>query len=150
MYEVWKESVSIATQSGIRTKQITQGWRSTTKARSLVMALREYYSERRETLDSGDHKALEEIREILFSQQQPDSEKRKEIALVAMRGIRAEDLWALQYLTISRVQHLMEAFDDDSSSLVSVSEVNAFTNARPKDWRWAISAVISEVVLKLF
>ena len=100
------------------------------------MALREYYSERRETLDSGDHKALEEIREILFSQQQPDSEKRKEIALVAMRGIRAEDLWALQYLTISRVQHLMEAFDDDGSGYVTIAEINRFTDSTPAELGW--------------
>lgn len=96
------------------------------------MALREYYSERRRT-GSGDNVALEEIRGILSSEGEPDSMKVQEIAVIATRGVHAEDVWALQYITISRVQYLMEAFDDDSSSLVSVSEVNTFTNARPTD-----------------
>ena len=105
------------------------------------MALREYYSERRGTSDLGDHKALEEIHEILSSQHDLEAEKNQGITLVSTRGIRAEDVWALQYITISRIQHLMEAFDDDSSSLVSISEVNAFTNARPRDWRYVMLIV---------
>ena len=127
----------------MRAKGIAQGWRSTAKARSLVMALREYYYERQgiSDSDSGDHKALKEIREILSFQHDSEFKKGQDVPLGATRSIRAEDEWALQYITISRVQHLMEAFDDDSSSLVSISEVNAFTNARPRDWRSAMSTI---------
>ena len=101
------------------------------------MALREYYAEHRKTSPSADHEALREIREILSDQAESDSSKVQEIAQVTNRGVRAEDEWALEYITISHVQPLLEAFDDDASTLVSVTEVNAFANARPNDWRYA-------------
>ena len=46
-----------------------------------------------------------------------------------------EDQWTLDYITILRVQPLIEAIDDDVSSFVTVSEVNAFTAAWPREWR---------------
>ncbi|KAF9259884.1 hypothetical protein L218DRAFT_1003250 [Marasmius fiardii PR-910] len=46
----------------------------------------------------------------------------------------AEDLWLLQFITISRIQPLIEAFDEDGSSLITVNEVNAFTKSRPEGW----------------
>ena len=45
------------------------------------------------------------------------------------------DQWALEYMTIVRVQPLIEAIDDDVSSFITVAEVNAFTAARPSNWR---------------
>lgn len=100
------------------------------------MALREYYAEYRKTT-TANHEALQEIRQILSSTEEPDATKVQEIRQVTDRGVRPEDEWALQYITISRIQPLLEAFDDDASSLVSVSEVNAFTKARPNGWRYA-------------
>lgn len=96
------------------------------------MALREYYAGHRKVAAS---QALEEIRGILSSSGHPDSTKVLEIAQASSREVRAEDEWALQFISISRIQPLLEAFDDDASSLVSISEVNAFTGARPKNWR---------------
>lgn len=107
-----------------------------TKARSLVLGLREYYAERRKESASSEHQALEEIQKIVSINDEPDSKKVQDVAEVSSRGIRAEDEWALEYITISRIQPLLEAFDDDASSLVSVSEVNAFSRARPKEWRF--------------
>ena len=100
------------------------------------MALREYYSERRKATVSSEHQALEEIRGILSSSDGPNIAKVREIAQASARGV--EDEWALKYISISRIQPLLEAFDDDASSLVSISEVNAFTKARPKNWRYVI------------
>lgn len=102
------------------------------------MALREYYSEHRKAAASSEHQALEEIRGILSSSDRPDIAKVQEIVQAPARGVHVEDEWALQYISISRIQPLLEAFDDDASSLVSISEVNAFTNARPKNWRYVI------------
>lgn len=47
-----------------------------------------------------------------------------------------EDLWALEYITIHRVQPLMEALDADGSSFVTVDELNAFSTSRPEGWRY--------------
>lgn len=45
------------------------------------------------------------------------------------------DDWALQHITMLKIQPLIEAFDDDASTFVTVSEANAFAAARPQDWR---------------
>ncbi|THG96375.1 hypothetical protein EW026_g5444 [Hermanssonia centrifuga] len=116
------------------------GWKGTTKARHLVMALRELYVERHKTAMSAQHNALNAIRDIASpSNPQPDSVKVQEIAEVTKTDVQLEDSWALQYISIPRIQPLLEAFDDDGSSLVSVTEVNAFTAAKPQAWslpRW--------------
>jgi len=44
--------------------------------------------------------------------------------------------WALKYITINRVRTIAEALDYDASGFVTIQEVNAFTRARPLDWRW--------------
>lgn len=82
------------------------------------MALREHYAERYKRI-SNEHQTTEDSRT-----KEPGG-----------TSVGVEDAWALQYITIQRIQPLLEAFDDDASSLVSISEVNAFTSARPKNWR---------------
>jgi len=47
---------------------------------------------------------------------------------------RREDEWALVYLDASKVQPISEAFDDDASGFVTISEVNAFRMSRPDGW----------------
>ena len=49
--------------------------------------------------------------------------------------IPVEDMWALEYITVNKIQPLMEALDDDGSSFVTVDEVNEFTSGRPEKWR---------------
>jgi len=44
------------------------------------------------------------------------------------------DKWALAYLTALKVQAISEAFDDDASGFITITEVNSFTTSRP-DWR---------------
>lgn len=61
-------------------------------------------------------------------------------------GVRPEDRWTLDYITILRIQPLLEAFDDDASSFVTVSEVNAFTQARPRDWRYDLDCTTCPVL----
>jgi len=49
-------------------------------------------------------------------------------------AIDKEDEWALEYLTVTRLQAISEAFDDDASGFITVQEVNSFTTARPLGW----------------
>ncbi len=46
-----------------------------------------------------------------------------------------EEEWTLEYINVTRVQPIIEAFDDDASGFITVTEVNTFTTARPKNWR---------------
>ena len=47
-----------------------------------------------------------------------------------------EDKWCLEYLSIFYVPALKDAFDDDTNGLVSIREVNHFTQSKsmPEDW----------------
>ncbi|KAJ7368797.1 hypothetical protein DFH08DRAFT_33383 [Mycena albidolilacea] len=77
-----------------------------------------------------------------------------------------EDDWALDYLNVSRLQPISEAFDDDASGFVTVAEANTFTASRPLEWSlkkwlafWAIGwhqsmaryvVKIQELLAKMF
>lgn len=100
------------------------------------MAVREYYAElAQKRRQSTVRRAIGEVRGKLNISQAYTfgdfgSEKR-----ARPRGITSDDAWTLEYITIARIQPLLEAFDNDASGLVSVSEVNAFTSGRPDKWR---------------
>lgn len=48
------------------------------------------------------------------------------------------DSWAFKYINISGTRRILEAFDDDASGFVTVSEANNFTQSRPSGWRCAL------------
>ncbi|KAJ7498476.1 hypothetical protein FB451DRAFT_1016491 [Mycena latifolia] len=83
------------------------GWRGSVKSRYFVMALRDHYQEGGESTDPAAIK----------------TDKKSTV-----------DEWALIYLTVSRLQSISEAFDDDASGFVTVAEANTFTTSRPLDW----------------
>ncbi len=136
LYAVWKEMVRmhISHSSGIETQSV-QGWKGSAKARHLVMALREYFAERRRLTGSTEKTRQTESHDIKPPHSQIDSTKAHQIARGTSGDAKIEDEWALQYISILRIQPLLEAFDDDASKFVSVAEVNAFTTARPQGWR---------------
>lgn len=88
-----------------------QGWRRNVKARLFVMTLRDHFRE-----------------------------KVQEIKLDAAAGSSKEQLrtddWALDYISVTWLQPIMEAFDDDGSGYVTIAEINQFTDAMPKDLGW--------------
>ena len=45
------------------------------------------------------------------------------------------DAWAIKFIEVSRLQPISEAFDDDASGFITISEMNRFTSSRPQDWR---------------
>ena len=46
-----------------------------------------------------------------------------------------QDAWAIKFIGVSRLQPISEAFDDDASGFITISEINRFTSSRPQDWR---------------
>nr|GAT44772.1 predicted protein [Mycena chlorophos] len=109
-------------------------WRGSVKARHFVMALRDHFQEdhkhkykHKSTPPTDDKKAPEGA----------DSEVSQ--PKVEVPPIPKEDEWALDFISVVRLQPISEAFDDDASGFVTVSEVNTFTSMRPHDWsiaRW--------------
>ena len=53
-----------------------------------------------------------------------------------INGSRNPDAWAIRFIDVSRLQPILEAFDDDASGFITISEMNRFTSSRPADWRF--------------
>lgn len=51
-------------------------------------------------------------------------------------GMAKTDNWALRYVGVSYLHSIMEAFDDDGSGYITISEVNAFTRGLPSALGW--------------
>ncbi|KAI0767714.1 hypothetical protein C8Q74DRAFT_1203793 [Fomes fomentarius] len=85
-------------------------WPGHVKARHFVLALRDYY---RQQLESKNRKVHDEEKTSRLDKQ---------------------DEWAIEYINLSRLQAVAEAFDDDASGFITIAEVNHFTSTRPKDW----------------
>ena len=111
------------------------------KARHFVLGLRDYFVEK-----YGDHghniggestNAETPARQVVDSDNNtldPTVPLSRSLMKNYPRGMK-EDSWALDYISILRVQSILEALDDDGSGFVSVKEANDFTAARPIDWR---------------
>lgn len=109
-------------------RQETKGGRGSVKAKHLVMALRDHF-----TVDLVSAKIAQYQGKSKDYQVDPNrSEEAKQVAPDVLK-----DQWALEYMTVVRVQPLIEALDDDVSSFVTIAEVNKFTSSRPEDWRYA-------------
>ena len=46
------------------------------------------------------------------------------------------DEWTLEYISVSWLQSIMEAFDDDGSGYVTIAEINRFTDSTPAELGW--------------
>jgi len=122
-----------------RLMRFFQGWRNSVKATHFVMAIHDYFSAKTST-------ALDEIRAIANKTNATSSaDNLKDIALIAEQAVPAEDMWALEYITVHRAQPLLEALDEDGSSFITINEVNTFTASRPEGWRYAPCTTISEI-----
>ncbi|KAJ7200442.1 hypothetical protein C8J57DRAFT_1736598 [Mycena rebaudengoi] len=120
IYHVWKD----------------QGWKGSAKTRLLVLALRDYFVERIE------HNKFPKISKDVgqrpissLSLQADDDDDDPETEMI----MPLPDEWMASYLQIKRVRYLEQPLDPDSSGFTTISEVNAFTRARPEDWslpRW--------------
>lgn len=102
------------------------------------MVLREHYEERRRAVISISRTVPDRSPNEPSPSAESGKGSPKESQQIA--HVRVEDDWALQYLTLSRVQPLLEALDDDVSSLVTITELNDFVDARPKDWGYVCVA----------
>lgn len=126
IYQIWKE----------------MGWKGSIKARHLVMALHDFFAEQQHKLATGQEGNGKYEPDLSISTQAVGSSaKSKKIARNDIHDTpqTQEDSWALRYISVFRVQPLIEALDDDVSSFVTITEVNAFTSGRPQSWslaRW--------------
>lgn len=87
------------------------------KARHFVLALRDYCLERLDKIKKNEQTFVDCDRPT---------------------NIDEHDEWTLDYISVTRLQAIIEAFDDDASGFITVGEVNAFTASKPREWRYAV------------
>jgi len=114
----------ILTWNGFR-----QGWKASVKSTHLVIALYDHLKLK------AVHKMAPSLGESQPGEPAKTGNNVQTIAASALPETLAEDMWALEYITMSKIQPLIEALDDDGSSFVRVNEVNEFTSSRPEGWR---------------
>ncbi|KAF8273627.1 hypothetical protein EI94DRAFT_1563512, partial [Lactarius quietus] len=107
------------------------GWRGNVKARHFVLALRDYYLE----------------------QLAAEAEGVIGLGASSVNGSRNPDAWAIKFIDVSRLQPILEAFDDDASGFITISEMNRFTSSRPQDWSlphwiafWAVAGYKASII----
>lgn len=93
-------------------KCFAQRWPGHVKARHFVLALHDYY-----------HQELEKKRKVSGGD-------------TAISRVTDKDEWALEWISLRRMQAIVEAFDDDASGFITIAEVNHFTASRPQGWRY--------------
>jgi hypothetical protein len=57
------------------------------------------------------------------------------MSTTAISTSRDPDAWAIKFIDVTRLQPILEAFDDDASGFITITEVNYFTSSRPIEWR---------------
>ncbi|KAJ7318795.1 hypothetical protein DFH08DRAFT_754688 [Mycena albidolilacea] len=120
VYRVWKD----------------QGWKGSAKTRPLVLALRDYFVERVEhskLLAPSTEVARKRPVSTVPKDEDNDDDPETDIS------VPLPDHWMAQYLRVKRLRFIEQALDPDSSGFTTISEINAFTHARPEDWsfpRW--------------
>ncbi|KAI9438361.1 hypothetical protein H4582DRAFT_257215 [Lactarius indigo] len=88
------------------------GWRGNVKARHFVLALRDHYLEKLAA----------------------ETEGVPGMGAASANSSRNPDAWAIKFIDVTRLQPILEAFDDDASGFITISEMNRFTSSRPADW----------------
>lgn len=115
-----------------------QRWRTSVKATHLVVAIHDYFARLRyaETqIATKSHRRADDSetdrRNVHAPGPVPEGADLGEVEVY--------DQWALPFIRVHHVAKLAEVIDDDMSSFVNVEELNAFTAARPAQWRYEIS-----------
>lgn len=119
-----------------------QGWKGSTKARTFVLALRDFLLRKRSPGSSLSGTATPSS----TPEPMPASGRGSALALKpkSPKEMTASDYspddvsWALPYISMHYFRAILDAFDNDASGLITIEEANAFTEslARPGEWQY--------------
>ncbi|KAH7885442.1 hypothetical protein F5I97DRAFT_1830577 [Phlebopus sp. FC_14] len=111
------------------------GWKGSVKARHFILALHDYFLDKVNDSHEENIATPVSMPSPLLPDEYSDPGSALDVAImVPQTRTSADDHWALSYINITRIQPILEAFDDDGSGFVSIKEANAFTSSRPKGW----------------
>ena len=100
-----------------RLMRVSQNWRRNVKTRFFVMTLRDNFHDIVTRLPTATSPVISVVDET-------------------PAPVADNDEWTSEYVTLSYLQPIMEAFDDDGSGYVTVEEVNRFVLALPSEIQW--------------
>ncbi|KAH7099931.1 hypothetical protein BKA62DRAFT_673163 [Auriculariales sp. MPI-PUGE-AT-0066] len=120
-------------------------WRGSVKARHFIVAVQDYflqkYSKEDEETDAairdaydGGSRPLTPVPMTAISDGPPPSAVLTKAIEARLVQRELQDRWAVEYITLTRVRPVLEAFDDDASGWISVKEANVFTSSRPQNY----------------
>jgi len=63
---------------------------------------------------------------------------REKAADIDTKAQNRHDDWALQYIDLNWLNHIMDAFDDDGTGFITIGEINRFTDDMPQTLSWSL------------
>ncbi len=161
--QIWKDMVSshprMSSQCFTNIELIItpQGWRSSVKSRTFVLAVHDFYVDRyaqafmlrREVASTNSATLTVKVPiddgNLSPGSSRPSTPVDSEVGHMHVHNSDDEmtpeeveealaDKWCLQYLNVSHAYSVMEAIDDDDSGYIRASEINDFTSAIPTNW----------------
>ena len=116
-------------QDGVQA--LLQGWKGSAKARNLVLAVHNFYTDQLHHLankPNPDSKAPGQKIEVV---ENGEVSKAKEASHTLLQekivATTVEDAWTIKYINTFQLRPLLEALDPDYSGFVTVNELNEFT-----------------------
>ncbi|CAL1709434.1 unnamed protein product [Somion occarium] len=125
-------------------------WRRNVKARLFVMTLRDNFQDKLLEMkliarEAKLHNIMQNESKISLATQPKPIEQGDRLneenippAVDEDAVDHARDDWAYHYISLAWLQPIMEAFDDDGSGYITVTEINRFTDGKPKELRWTL------------
>ncbi|KAH8830312.1 hypothetical protein DL96DRAFT_1707144 [Flagelloscypha sp. PMI_526] len=124
------------------------GWRgASVKARHFILALHDHFSEKIREAEliadnqPNDKSEVDGLPEDGSDGEGSESGSEEEthpdpppLNFADLDEARRLDTWALNFLTVTHVQSILEAIDDDGTGFITVKEVNIFVKSRPPGW----------------
>lgn len=152
---VWRDNVSAKSHDWsacVESVLFLQGWRASVKNRVFIMGLHDYYQDRyamalaksrtyggTDVLKSSapniaNVSVTAEIESANPAERATSPDPDEYVIPVCSDKSVLDDKDYLQYLTMPYLSATSEAFDEDGSGFVRISEVNDFTSEKPEDW----------------
>ncbi|KAG8857178.1 hypothetical protein FRC20_000315 [Serendipita sp. 405] len=107
------------------------GWKSSVKARHFVLAVHDYFIQK---LSAAAAEQERHETGTVYSEDGGGAAASVVSGAPPKTEHHDDDSWTLDFINLSRVPAILEAFDDDGSGFINVVEVNQFTSSRPKNW----------------
>lgn len=71
------------------------------------------------------------------------------MGISAIHNSSDPDAWAIKFIDVMWVKPILEAFDDDASGFITITEVNTFTSSRPVEWRLEFHNTQTDIISRV-